>query len=274
MAFLYEDYAESAAFLKKRLGEVPCTAIVLGSGLGGLAARLEHPARVPYAQIPHFPRTTVQSHAGELLCGQLDGRPVLLLSGRFHYYEGREPDETAYYVRVLKLLGVRHLLLTNAAGAVNPSFGPGTLMLVRDHISLAALSPCRGPNDEHFGPRFFDMTNAYSPALRSLARRCAKEAGIGLFEGVYAFMCGPQYETPAEVRALGLLGADAVGMSTVPEVVEAAHCGLETLCVSCLTNAAAGITGEPLSDEEVVRTAAAAGERLGALLRLIATGLK
>lgn len=262
----YDELRQSADFIAKQAGTPPDTALVLGSGLGGFGTRVCDAVRLPYTQIPFFPRSTVASHAGLLLCGRIAGRPCFVLSGRFHYYEGWSFEEAARYVRVFKLLGVKNLLLTNAAGSVNEGFAPGSLMLVRDHINFSGQSPCRGPNDERFGERFFDMTSAYSPTLRRAARNAAQASGIPLCEGVYAYMTGPQYETPAEVRALRLLGADAVGMSTVPEAIEAAHCGMNTLCISVLTNYAAGITGSPLSDSEVV---AAADRASGALARLM-----
>ncbi|MDR3644852.1 MAG: purine-nucleoside phosphorylase, partial [Clostridia bacterium] len=246
MPYTYEQYRESADFIAGRFGcipeSMPSVAVVLGSGLGGLTEGLEESSALDYGAIPYFPQATALSHAGRLFCGRLGGARVFVFSGRFHCYEGLEPEQAAYYVRVLKLLGVKALLLTNAAGCINTDFGQGSLMLMKDHICLSPVSPCRGANDERFGARFFDMTRAYSPALRQTAARCAERAGITLHEGVYAFMAGPQYETPAEIRALRLLGADAVGMSTVPEVIEAAHCGIEAMCVSCLSNLAAGIT--------------------------------
>lgn len=252
------DYRRAAAYLLDQSPLRPRVAIVLGSGLGSFAERLEAAVRVPYAQIPGFPVSTAPGHAGELLLGKIGGVPAVVLSGRFHCYEGLRPEQTAFYVGVLRLMGVRALLLTNAAGCINPAFRPGEWMAVRDHLCFAPVSPCIGPNIDALGPRFFDMGHAYSARLRELAKECAARRGVTLREGVYAYMTGPQYETPAEIRALSLLGADAVGMSTVPEVIAAAHCGLETLCLSCLTNYAAGITGEALSGGEVTKQAAAA----------------
>lgn len=247
----------------------PRTAVVLGSGLGGFAAQVRDGVELPYGDIPHFPRATAPSHAGRLCIGTVAGQAVYVFSGRFHYYEGLSFRRAAFYVRTLKLLGVQNLLLTNAAGIVNPAFAPGDLMLVRDHINFSGQSSCRGRNAEVFGERFFDMSDAYSQSLRTLAGGCAQELGIRLREGVYAFMPGPQYETPAEVRALGILGADAVGMSTAPEIIEAAHCGLAALCVSCLTNYGAGLSGQPLSGDEVNDAAAARAGDLAALLSAV-----
>lgn len=248
-------FRKSAEYISSRAGTAAKTAVVLGSGLGGLARALKDAVRIPYGDIPCFPMATNKSHEGVLYAGTLAGRPCLVFSGRLHYYEGLSFEEAAYPVRVMKLLGVHSVVFTNAAGCLNTAFAPGELMLITDHLNFSGQSPCRGENDDAFGPRFFDMTDAYSRELRAVALAQAAKAGIPLREGIYAYMTGPQYETPAEIRALRLLGADAVGMSTVPEVIEAAHCGLKALAVSCLTNYAAGITDEPLSDDEVVKTA-------------------
>jgi purine-nucleoside phosphorylase len=275
MPYNYEDYLQSSQYINKRLNALPKTAVVLGSGLGGFASELEKPVLIPYSDIPHFPCSTVQSHEGMLYCGYVAEMPCLVMSGRFHYYEGWSFEEAAYYVRVMKLLGIERLIITNAAGCintascVNTSFAPGELMLVTDHINFSALSPCRGENIEKFGDRFFDMTDAYDQNLRMVALKCAKKLNITLREGIYAYMTGPQFETPAEIRALKILGADAVGMSTVPEVIEAVHCGIKVLCISCLTNYAAGISKSPISDKEVVTTATKASDDFRAIIKLI-----
>lgn len=261
-----EDHRVSAEFILEQIGQKPVTAVVLGSGLGNLAEELESACRIDYRAIPHFPVSTAPGHKGELIFGCYHGADILIFSGRFHYYEGWSVEQSAYYVRVLKMMGVRNLVLTNAAGCINEKFRPGDLMMVSDHINLTGLSPARGENREEFGPRFFDMTDAYSKVLRRAAAEYARLCGVPLREGVYAYMTGPQYETPAEIRALRVLGADAVGMSTVPEVIEAAHCGLRTLCISCLTNYAAGISGRPLSGQEVVE---AASQSAGGFSRLL-----
>lgn len=266
-----EQFERSAAYLRERLPFVPEIALTLGSGLGGLADRVEDAVRIPYEEIPGFPRSTVSSHAGVLVAGTLSGRRVLALSGRFHYYEGYSMETVAYYVRVLKLLGVSKLVLTNAAGGVNESFRVGDLMLIADHIKLGAESPSRGMPGTVFGERFFDMSRAYSPRLRALARECAARLGVGLQEGVYFYMPGPEFETPAEIRAIRLLGGDAVGMSTVGEATAAAQCGMEVLGLSCITNLAAGMTPEGVvSDAEVTVNAAEAAGRFGALLCAVA----
>lgn len=269
-----EQYENSAAYLRDKLPFIPDTALVLGSGLGALAEEAEEAVRLPYASIPGFPRSTVASHAGVLTAGDLAGRRVLLFSGRFHYYEGYSAETVAYYVRVLKLLGVRTLILTNAAGGVNEGYRVGDLMLIADQMQFGADSPARGEERPLFGPRFFDMTRVYSPRLRELARRCAKENGIAVQEGVYFYMPGPQFETPAEIRAIRLLGGDAVGMSTVMEATAAAQCGLEVLGLSCITNLAAGMVPDAaISDEEVNIHAAEASERFGSLLKAVLAAL-
>lgn len=272
----FKDYERSAAFLRERLSGtpgaagIPDTAVVLGSGLGPLADELAESVRIPYADIPGFPRSTVASHAGMLVCGRLDGRRVVMLSGRFHVYEGYSPETVSFYVRVLHLLGVETLVLTNAAGGVNPSFSVGDFMLIADHIKLGAESPARGPHEPRFGDRFFDLTKMYTPSLRERAKSCASALGIPLREGVYFYMPGPEFETPAEIRAIRALGGDAVGMSTVFEAVTAAQCGMRVLGVSCITNMAAGVVpGAVVSDEEVTANAATVAGRFAALMKAL-----
>lgn len=266
------QYEAAAAYLRGRLRDIPPTAVVLGSGLGRLADTVEGAARVPYADIPGFPRSTVDSHAGILVAGRLAGTPVILMSGRFHYYEGYTMETVCFYVRVLHLLGVRRLILTNAAGGIRETFRVGDLMLITDHLKFFTESPARGQLPPVFGERFFDMSRTYSPRLREMALACAQELDIPLREGVYAFMPGPQFETPAEIRALRLLGGDAVGMSTVPEAIAAAQCGMETMGISCITNLAAGmVPGGVVSDDEVT---AAAGEAAGRFCALVQAAVK
>ncbi|MDD2362444.1 MAG: purine-nucleoside phosphorylase [Oscillospiraceae bacterium] len=266
----YEQYEQSADFLKNRLGEIPPTAVVLGSGLGSLTDELEAAVKIPYADIPGFPRSTVESHAGLLFCGRLDGQPVIMLSGRFHYYEGYSPQTVSFYVRVLHLLGVKKIILTNAAGGVNFSYEVGDFMLIADHIKFFSESPVRGQNINRFGERFFDLTRLYSPNMREAAKKCAKNLGIPLHEGVYFYMPGPEFETPAEIRAIRALGGDAVGMSTVFEAVTAAQCGMEVLGISCITNMAAGIIQDStVSDTEVTAVALKASRSFGALMKAV-----
>ena len=243
---------KAADFIAERLGGRPRIALVLGSGLGALADELESSVAMPYGEIPGFPASTAPGHAGRLVAGKLAGWPVLVMQGRFHCYEGYPASLVAFPVRVFKRLGVERLFLTNAAGGVDPAFSPGDLMLITDHINLTGQNPCIGANDPGIGPRFFDMSRAWDPELGAAARRAAAELGMGLREGVYAWFTGPSFETPAEIRMARTLGADAVGMSTVPEAIAAAHCGLRTLGVSCITNLAAGMSGRPVTSEEVL----------------------
>lgn len=245
---------EAAAFIRKTTDVRPEIGLILGSGLGILGDELEDAVTIPYEDIPHFPVSTVEGHAGELLIGKLQGRSVVLMRGRFHMYEGYEPERTALPVRVMKALGVTTLLVTNAAGGVNLSYSPGNLMLISDHINLTGRNPLIGPNDNALGVRFPDMSNAYSPRLRAIAKETAAELGFSVQEGVYVGLLGPNYETPAEIRMLRTLGIDAVGMSTVSEVIVARHSGIEVLGISCISNMAAGILDQPLSHEEVMET--------------------
>lgn len=245
----------------------PRVAIVLGSGLGALTDELQGATLVPYAEIPHFPRSTAPGHSGTMALGRLAEQEVVLLSGRAHLYEGYSPDEAVFGVRVAHRLGAEMLIVTNAAGAVNLAFAPGLLMLISDHINLTGRNPLVGPNDPRLGVRFPDMSEAYSGALRALARRVATDLGLPLVEGVYLGLLGPSYETPAEVRMCRTLGADAVGMSTVLEVVAAIHLGMRVLGISCLTNMAAGILPRPLTEQEVIDTAGRVRAEFTALVR-------
>lgn len=267
-----EAVTQAAEALRHRLeGRAPEVAIVLGSGLGFLADRLDNAARVPYPEIPGFPYPTVAGHAGELVCGQLEGKTVLAQSGRFHLYEGHEAAAVALPVRVFATLGASVLVVTNAAGGINRSLAPGTLMLIRDHINLTGRNPLVGARLDG-EERFPDMTEAYDPALRELARRSAREAGIELAEGVYAALLGPSYETPAEIAMLERLGADAVGMSTVHEVITARARRMRCVGISTITNAAAGYSGRPLAHQEVLEIAERSREHLAALVRGIVRG--
>lgn len=253
-------------FVKSQLQAVPKAAVVLGSGLGELAELVEGQVDIPYAEIPGFLRSTVPGHAGRLILGRLAGVEVILMSGRFHRYEGYSHRDIALPVRMMKELGVGCLLLTNAAGGVNLSFQPGDLMLIEDHINLSGDNPLIGPNDDSFGPRFPDMSRAYSPALSAVVQQAAEEGCIPLKKGVYMLFNGPSFETPAEIRMARTLGADAVGMSTVPEVIAANHCGLPVAAISCITNMAAGILDQPLSHQEVVETGEKVKGKFAALM--------
>ncbi len=274
-----EQVQRAATYIEEcaRKAGVPLsdTAIVLGSGLGFLADRMENAVKIPYTSIPEFPASTVASHAGILSIGTLAGKALLAFSGRFHYYEGYDFRTVTFYVRVLHCLGIRRLILTNAAGGINTSFTEGDLMLITDHIKLCADSPERGPADPFFGPRFFDMTNTYTPQLREIAKQAAQSLSISLREGVYCYMGGPQFDTPAEIRALRLLGGDVVGMSTVPEAIVASRCGMEILGISCVTNMAAGVVENTcISDEEVNVVAGRSSGQFSALVCDILTRLE
>ncbi len=262
----YDAVAEAARTVQERIGDVPDVAVVLGSGLGAFAGALTEATVVPYSIIPHWPAAKVVGHAGELVAGSINGRRVLALSGRAHVYEGHAMAVATFATRVLGLLGVKVLILTNAAGGINTSFAQGALMLITDHINLMGANPLVGPNDERFGQRFFDMSIAYSPRLRAAAREAAAAAKIKVEEGVYIAVTGPSYETPAEIRAFRTLGADAVGMSTVPETIVARHMGIEVAGISCITNMAAGVLPEPLVHEEVIATTARVRDQFIALL--------
>ena len=229
--------------------------VILGSGLGDYAEALEDAVRLPYSEIPGFPRSTVAGHAGMWCCGTLYGKRVVMMQGRFHYYEGYGMKDVTLPVRVMQKIGVKTLIVTNAAGGVNLGYHPGELMVIGDMFSMTAQNPLIGPNLDAFGPRFPDMSCAFDKELRALAHECANEQGFALREGVYAQMTGPTYETPAEIRMLRTLGADAVGMSTVPEVIVARHGGVRVLGISCITNMAAGILDQPLNHAEVTETA-------------------
>ena len=246
---------------------VPDVGIVLGSGLGGLADDLEASVAIPFDELPGWPAATAPGHVGRLLLGRLAGRTVVMLQGRFHLYEGNDPGLIVQPVLLFRSLGARLLILTNAAGGLDPSFGPGTLMIMRDHINMTGRSPLIGPNAEELGPRFPDMTDAWSPRLRERLHAAGGQEGVAMAEGVYIGLTGPAYETPAEVRMLAGLGGDAVGMSTVLECIAARWVGLEVCGVSLVTNAGAGYTGAPLTHDEVLEAGATAGPRLARVIR-------
>lgn len=256
----------STAAIRKQTTVVPRIALVLGSGLGTLADEVTDAKSLLYEEIPNFPRSTAPGHAGKLVMGTLDGAPVAVLSGRCHLYEGWAPAELAFPVRAMRALGAEILLVTNAAGGVNLAFRPGDMMLITDHINLTGQNPLTGPDQPGLGPRFPDMSEAYSPELRDVALQVAKRSDMPLREGVYLGLAGPNFETPAEIRMARILGADAVGMSTVLEVIAAVHCGLRTLGISCITNMAAGVLTQKLSEREVFDTAEQARPRLTRLL--------
>lgn len=265
----YDQVAAAAEFIRKTSPDIPTIAVVLGSGLGEFASSLGGPLSLDYAGIPHWPAAGVVGHEGRLVIGEAGGRRVAALAGRAHYYEGHSLATVTFATRVLGLLGVKHLILTNAAGGVNMAFEPGTLMAIDDHLNLLGSNPLIGPNDERFGARFPDMTDVYSKRLRATADASAEALGFAMAHGIYAACHGPSYETPAEVRYLRLIGADAVGMSTVPEAIVARHMGMEVLGLSCITNLAAGVLPRPLNHEEVLETARQVRGRFIALLNTI-----
>ncbi|MFB9325298.1 purine-nucleoside phosphorylase [Paenibacillus aurantiacus] len=258
---------EAAAYIQSKTSIQPEIGLIMGSGLGVLGDYIENPVVIPYHDIPHFPVSTVEGHAGELLIGTLANRPVVLMRGRFHMYEGYGPELTAFPVRVMKAIGASKLVVTNAAGGINTNFQAGDLMLISDQINLTGRNPLIGPNDNELGVRFPDMSEAYSGRLRTLAREVAKQQGFDVQEGVYLSVLGPSYETPAEIRMMRTLGADAVGMSTVAEVIAARHAGLEVLGISCISNMASGILNQPLSHDEVMETTEAVKSRFLGLVQ-------
>ncbi|WDV47921.1 purine-nucleoside phosphorylase [Clostridiaceae bacterium M8S5] len=246
---------KSLEYIQKQIGDFkPEVGLILGSGLGILADEIKNKIEIGYDDIPEFPKSTVHGHKGQLVLGELEGKKVIAMQGRFHYYEGYKMTDVTMPVRVMKLLGVDKLMITNAAGGVNKEFKPGDLMLITDHINFGFDNPLMGKNMEEFGPRFPDMSHAYNPELIAIARKSAKNISLDLQEGVYMFFTGPTYETPAEIRMARILGADAVGMSTVPEVIAAVHSDMKVIGISCITNMAAGILDQPLNHEEVIET--------------------
>jgi purine-nucleoside phosphorylase len=266
---LFERAEEAAAAVRAALPTPPKVAVVLGSGLGPLAERLADRVVIPYATIPHFPAPTVEGHHGNLVAGSLGEARVIYLQGRFHFYEGHDLTTVTFPVRVLRRLGVGVLILTAATGGINQDYRPGDIVALADHLNLIGQNPLRGSNDDRIGPRFPDLTEVYARRLRALADEEASRLGIGLHSGVYACLPGPSYETPAEIRMLRTLGADVVGMSTVPEAIVARHSGMEVLAFALVSNAAAGVTGAPISHEEVLEAGRQAVPRLGGLIEAV-----
>lgn len=246
---------EAVSHIQQVVTKQPKIGLILGSGLGMLADEMEEAIAIPYQEIPHFPLSTVEGHTGELVIGELEQKSVVTMRGRFHLYEGHPLASVTFPIRVMKELGVEVLLVTNAAGGINTTYQPGNLMLIKDHINFMFQNPLIGPNDGELGERFPDMSTAYDQKLRNLAHEIAEKQGLKLQEGIYASVLGPSYETPAEIRMLRTVGADAVGMSTVPEVIVARHAGIRVLGISCISNMAAGILPQPLSHTEVMETA-------------------
>lgn len=265
----YEKAQEAADYIRSKYDKDIKIALVLGSGLGAFAEEAKNAVKIPYEEIPHFARSTVEGHAGRLVLGEIEGVSVAIQQGRFHFYEGYEMNDVVFPVRAFGVLGVETLILTNAAGGLRIGLRPGNLMLIRDHVNFIGTNPLRGANDSRFGPRFPDMTSVYSTELQELvsgeAERMAKERNIKPFmnRGVYCALSGPTYETPAEIHLLRLLGVDAVGMSTVPEAIAARHQGMKVIGISCITNMAAGISDEPINHQEVMET----GEKVAAIFK-------
>lgn len=268
---LLEKLKESAEYIQSKTNSMKIEiGLILGSGLGDIADTINDPIIINYKDIPHFPISTVPGHVGRLVIGQLEGKNVLCMQGRFHFYEGWSMKEVVYPVQVMKLLGIEVLIVTNAAGCVNYDWKAGDLMIIKDHIKLTTHeNPFIGPNLDELGPRFFDMTYTYTPSLRELTKQCAKEIGLNIREGVYMYFSGPNFETPAEIRAARVLGADAVGMSTVPEAIAASHCSMKLLGISCLANMGAGMLDQPLGHTEVLETGLKVKNDFTKLLRSI-----
>ncbi|MBX7171190.1 MAG: purine-nucleoside phosphorylase [Pyrinomonadaceae bacterium] len=278
----YENAVEAAEFIKSKYSKPIQTAVVLGSGLGAFADDIENAVKIKYEEIPHFQKSTVEGHAGQLVLGELNGISIAVQQGRFHFYEGYDMNQVMFPMRTFGVLGVKNVILTNAAGSTRTSLKQGTLMLIRDHINLMGVNPLRGANDERFGPRFPDMTEVYDKEFQQIATQAAAEimqerleqgvektSRLILKRGVYCALSGPTYETPAEIRMYRILGADAVGMSTVPEAIAARHFGMKVIGISCLTNMAAGMTDEVINHEEVMETGAKVAGIFKELLRRI-----
>lgn len=278
----YENAVEAAEFIKSKYSKQLDTVVVLGSGLGAFADDLENAVRIPYESIPHFARSTVEGHAGQLVLGEIDGQSIAVQQGRFHYYEGYDMDQVTFPMRTFGCMGIKNIILTNAAGSTSTEMTPGSLMLISDHLNCMGVNPLRGNNDERFGPRFPDMTHVYDREFQEIvvaeAESIAQErfkSGADkkltdfLHRGIYCALSGPTYETPAEVRLYRLLGADAVGMSTVPEAVAARHQGMRVAGISCITNFAAGMTDESINHQEVMETGARVAEVFKGLLRRV-----
>jgi purine-nucleoside phosphorylase len=265
----YDNAAKTAALIKSKLPFEVETLVVLGSGLGAFAESLEITLSLPYDEIPHLPKSTVEGHLGKLVIGHCEGTPVAVMAGRFHYYEGYSLEDVVFPIRIAGLAGVKNVIITNAAGGLNPEFQPGDLMIIEDHINMLGVNPLRGPNDTRFGPRFPDMTEVYHRPYRDLVEREGREMDFDMKRGVYIAIQGPSYETPAEIRMLRSFGADAVGMSTVPEAIIARHMGMKVLGISCISNLAAGIKEGELTHQEVLDIGKQVSKKFIELLRRV-----
>ena len=265
----YQQASEAAGFIRKQIRVQPRIVLVLGSGLGGFADELDDARIIPYSEIPHFPRSSAIGHAGNLVIGRVAETPVAVMAGRVHYYEGYSMQRVTFPMRVFARLGIQTALLTNAAGGINLQLEQGCLVVLRDHINLQGNNPLIGPNDDRFGERFIDMTAAYDPNFRGMALEEGWRLGVNICEGIYVAVPGPSYETPAEIRFLRTIGADTVGMSTVPEVIVARHCSMKVLAISCVTNMAAGVLNQPINHAEVLETGARVRTSFVALLKAL-----
>jgi purine-nucleoside phosphorylase len=268
-ATLYERAGHAARLIRARWNEDARVALVLGSGLGAFADDLQDAVAIPYEEIPGFARSTVEGHAGQLVLGRVEGVPVVAMQGRFHYYEGYSCDEVIFPMRTFGVLGIKSVIITNASGGINIAFDQGALMVISDHLNLMGVNPLRGPHDARFGERFPDMTEVYARDYQETAVEEARAMGLELRRGIYAALSGPSYETPAEIRMLRILGADAVGMSTVPEAIAARQMGIKVLGISCITNMAAGVVGQPINHQEVMETGARVHDTFKELLRRV-----
>ncbi len=264
---------EAQQYIQSKAHYMPTTAIILGSGLGHIADALTDAVVIPYKEIPGFPVSTAPGHASQLIIGKLSEVPVILFKGRFHLYEGYQMEQIAFPIRCLKLLGCKTLILTNAAGGVNKDFTPGDLMVISDHINMTGQNPLIGKNYDTLGPRFPDLSYLYTPSLRTIAHQSAQELGISLKEGVYAWMTGPSFETPSEITMIRNSGGDAVGMSTVPEAITAAHSGMQVLGISCISNMAAGVLDQPITEEEVMEIGKMVARNFAELIKKIVATL-
>lgn len=275
MGIIYQEAQEAASYIRGRIGKrKPKMSIVLGSGLGSLADELKNRIVIDYSEIPGFMESTVPGHSGKLVVGEFGGKSIICMSGRFHYYEGYSLQQVTFPIRVFSLLGIKNLILTNAAGGVDTGFSPGDLMLIKDHINLSGLNALIGPNEDMFGPRFLGCSDIYTSNIREQAEQIAEKIGIQTRKGIYYYMPGPSYEAPAEIPAIRNNGGDAVGMSTVHEALVACHCSMRVLGISCITNMAAGILPTPLSHQEVIDTAEQTREKFSKLIKACVKGIK
>ncbi len=263
------DFNEASAYIKEQTAHRPTIGIVLGSGLGELAEQIENPCILPYADIPHFAHSTAPGHKGRMVIGNLAGKVVCCMQGRLHYYEGHSMKDITFPIRVMRMLGIETVILTNSAGGIDRTFQVGDLMMITDHINFLGYNPLIGKNDDQFGPRFNDMTYCYTRELQKVIRQAAQQTGCDLKEGVYLACTGPSFETPAEIRMFRSFGANAIGMSTVPEAIVACNCGMKIAAISCITNMAAGLLDQPLSEEEVFETTNKTGEKFRTLIKAI-----